>query len=241
MNDFSNWVWDNIAWTLLQAAFVSLAVCVPGYGFLKFALDKLQNRKEQVAFWITSPFLLIFAITGLKAIASPSPNLIIEDNTLGWGGNVVGIGLQNPINMMLTITNAGNMATAVKDYHLSTVYRGTTYQGQIEVVPHTLTLGSREKSPNITYTDAALYEKTLAPIPSGGLVRGILLFSFPDIDQDAFRDEAPVSFTLRVADVRGTIYRLNIPVNRTDEKQLYYPGVSQTMGSPDTNPPAEAK
>lgn len=76
----------------------------------------------------------------------------------------------------------------------------------------------------------ALYEKAIqAPIPTGGLVRGILFFVFERMARDVVGRSGSV-LTLTFNDVSGKVYLVSTTAGEQTSPFLYYPGLQRISG-----------
>jgi hypothetical protein len=79
---------------------------------------------------------------------------------------------------------------------------------------------------SLTYPpENALYQRTIVPIPMGGVVYGLLIADFPTVPPLVFHaGAATVIVTFR--DVMGNDHRIERPISSISSEPLYFPGMT---------------
>ena len=159
---------------------IALVATSPLYGVFKYAFDALQKKKQVIAFWLSVPLVILMFVVTLRTLVVPAPNLVPNLEMLAYGGiGSMKVENQNPVAIVDTITNSGNMPSVVTDFHLTATLHGRIYEALRIAMPDIISLSDKNNSGTVRYlgTDA-LYERGTHAISPGGLVAGVLLFNF---------------------------------------------------------------
>jgi hypothetical protein len=125
------------------------------------------------------------------------------------------------------IRNTG-MPSAVTNYKFTVTIKGIQHQG-IQKRVAKVRFRPNDKSPYMSYSeDKALYTRTAAPIPQGGIIWGVLVYSFP-MNYNELR--LATEFVLSFADVEGKTYSATLPASAINSQYKTYPTLEPEVSS----------
>lgn len=197
MPDFLSGVftWSNFISNLIWSIPITI-------GF-RLVLWLFQKPVREKYFWVIVPLFvitLLFAASyltgGRSRLNEPHISGTIE------GVNMAPVPGSNNTSLLVIATIYNSGAPSFTDnYRLRVRIPGIPEEivGAPQILPESMTLINEDGSSAVYYGQDALYNKTTAaPIPTGGMVRGILWFVVPSVNRDTvFQPETTfiLSFT----------------------------------------------
>jgi hypothetical protein len=129
------------------------------------------------------------------------------------------------ITLIASIRNLG-MPSIVERWSLSVILpSGRTFPTRHVRVPEELPLQREGASPIIIYGVDALYDKTEStPIMTGGMQRGVLLFTLEGVDLHTI-SQPDTKLLLSYQDVLGKVYSTEKELGSQLREPLYFPGI----------------
>lgn len=223
VNDFFTdfFTWREFLTQVAWAALLTVAI----RAIVWLARKSLANR--ELSFWLIVPMsILIF----LSALSHVSTGRQLESNLKGEIDSLMsGTSAERPnstaILLVVNISNLG-MPTTVGRWSLS-VFLGEeeSRPARIIFVPENITLSRTPGETWVWSGSDALYNKTAeSPIPTGGTVRGILMFDLPKVRHENFMRAGNVVI-LSYFDVQGKQYSISRRLSATEGEMMYYPGL----------------
>jgi hypothetical protein len=239
---------DGLLFEIVKKLFIIVGAAVGVHVFMRYVLHFLLKWREIVALWVAVVFV-VGALLYANAERGYGPRLqgaIIEGSVGPWSDPM----RPNSAMMIMvsSITNAGNAQSIATNFRLSIKTKGNSYQGELMAVPEVLEVGSfgplMEKAPYAGirfYGRDSLYNKAATPIPPGGMVYGLLIFAYPNIDWHVF-DENNLELTLSFSDAFETNYSVTkVTSSRQDYLWHAHPGVQIDLIPKNQPMPSEQK
>src|ERR1700683_4209500 len=192
LNWLANFLFDNVLWEMI-------VMIVPVRIAIKWLLQKTFDWKQEIAFWVLMPafvFTLLVAFGRGLGVYGKFESLDLTEN----------IQPHPPISgtfaiVFASIHNVGS-PTSIENWHLAAVMAdGSQTDATLAVLPPSMDFNMSNATFSIPNTDA-LYDKTMTPIPSGAIIRGVLFFVFENVHR-ATIEEPGTLFRLSFEDVTG--------------------------------------
>ena len=209
---------SNIIWAFLLSGIFR--------AILKWLFRKTLEVREK-AYWSLVPLAVLVCLASLNYVAKGTQlRQDLRGEVDSW---ITGTNPEVPnataILLVVSIRNLG-IPTTVEKWSLSVALGGgETRKANIIFVPENITL---EKGPGEVWVWSgkdALYNKTVQePIPTGGMVRGLLLFSLPNVRQENLMRPGN-QLTLTYSDVQGKSYTVSHGISGIEGGMMYYPGL----------------
>jgi hypothetical protein len=129
--------------------------------------------------------------------------------------------------VMLFIVSVSDLGapSIVKSWHLRMdVLGGRSRTASTQALPQTI-MFNLPQGPTVLYGEDGIYNKTITPIPTGGRVSGLLMFSFPDdlTNEELWR--LGNKYTIIFEDVRNKEYSVSAVQDGKPIKFPYVPGL----------------
>jgi hypothetical protein len=157
--------WQNILHQLLWAFLMSATLRAA----LKWLFHKALNLREELAFFTIVPLIFIVTLLAFKHGGSDSYDLQLRIDGINVAEKTELHG-STKVFIFASVRNHG-APTAAEGWTLTATVNNKTYLSEAAEVPDIAVMSNYEKN-RIYRADQALYDKTLAPIPRGGIVRG---------------------------------------------------------------------
>lgn len=195
------------------------------------------NKAKEIVFWIVG-FISILLVLSLIT-SSPMTGPYTKEPKLRGDIDQVLIGQSRDekkepgIILIVSVRNVG-APTAVEGWSLSvTPLGGASFVMEHMAIPETLTIFSdKGEDTVILYGQNALYNKTLSPIPTGGMQRGILWYRFPQgIDKDMLT-RTGTKFAVFCSDILGKQYTIEGTWKGKTNPIRYSPGLLMSIAPP---------
>jgi hypothetical protein len=200
LGQLSNWLFEAITYDLFKRLLVYVVVSAGLTVFLRYVLHHLQRLREVLALWIAVLLVLVglFYFTA-ESSRGPKLQIILQDFNIGssLADNT------SAAILVAGIVNSGTIQTIATDFRLTIKNKGNVYQGEPSGMPKELPVslppGQGHKAIKF-FQDDALYNKAVTPIPPGGMIYGVLMFTLPNVDAKSFiGSESEVTFSIRDA------------------------------------------
>jgi len=223
------WFSSHLGWELFwHYIFLPLMTAILVTAPVKYALGQLQSRKNTILFG-GSVFLLVCLFVVFGGGNQQNPDLHPQIIAAAYGGHSAEGNMSSPVMLMVSITNSGNMPIVATDYDLKALLLDEhELTGVRQKLPPSMSFEAAGGKTETYYETDALYQKTLKPIPVGGMVVGILLFTFPTMAEDAFKEKLK-TITLTFQDVRSHTYSASASPIGTMLPPNYIPGLTQSI------------
>ena len=194
-----------------------LIVALLGTTILRYAFQKLHERREQVVFF--GGTFLVFAVLFFFVGTKPQqPNLV---------GSVVQVmSGQAPANerdtyavVTIGIVNTGGMQSVVKQWRVQAKAQGNVYEGIIVPMQKDFTFNniprvSEDQPESVTYkVEDDIVQKGLVPIQTGAFLQGIAFVIFRNVDSTVFK--GPMEYEVSYEDALS--HKYSMPVKYTGQ------------------------
>ena len=173
-----------------------------------------------------------------EADASAAPTTTAKESS-GLSGTIefISVGSDDSGKTVITLvasTRNTGMPTVAESYSLSVRVPGKTEITAMPThIPGNIILGRDSKSGRIFQGSDALYSKTAQPIPTGGVVNGVVLFIINNVSRDAV-NQVGTSVKLNFADVTGkTFFAEYTFTGKEGDIPIYFPGMKQRIIPPE--------
>jgi hypothetical protein len=199
-------------------------------GRLAMFILKLPPKKERL-YWLFGPFVILglVAFSGSRGDHSQyAPRIVAKIDSIILGTDPYR-STRTMLVLVISARNAG-MPTILEDWRVSAALNdGRVLSGELQRIPDSITFGSPDHDALQYFGKDAIYEKTLmTPIPTGGIVRGILWARFDGFSSAQFSSTTP-RISVTFDDVAGQKYAIEATVKAGSDKPMYYPGMSQEV------------
>lgn len=227
------WIIGNLLWDFIRMTSLSVFL----WAALRYAFRVFGSWWQDLAFWLTVPIGLALAVVfiGGSRLPSKGPDLtgsidrvrLFRTNetepSLRLGESDMGV------LVVANITNGYDRAPSVADdYRLIIQPRDPgirPIEGERVVLPEALVLHRPHGQIEVYSGGDALYNKTMAPIPGGALMRGVLVFRLKDVDAKELR-KSGTKYSLLFVDIAKHPHELPYDWPTTeDENSGYIPGL----------------
>ena len=225
--------WQNFISNLIWSILLTIGLRLVLWLFKKTVRDKY--------FWIIVPLFVLVLLFAANYITGGRSRL----NEPHITGTLDGINLapvpdsnNTTLLMIATIYNSGAPSFA-DGYRLTIKVPGMANDiiAAPQVLPERMTLKNEDGSSATYYGEDALYNKTTAtPIPTGGMVRGILWFIVPNVNRDTIR-QPDTQFILSFTDALNEEHTVERRAGVfSGSAPLYIPGLKPPQSSPSPSP-----
>jgi hypothetical protein len=220
------WFFDNlvggVAYDLFKYYVLGpLIVAILGTTILRYAFQKLHERREQLVFFVGTfaVFVVLFFFIGTKP---QQPNLIGSIQQVAAG--------QFPTSdrdtvaiFTIGIVNTGGMQSIVKQWRVQARSQGNVYEGIIVAMQKNFTFNnipkiSEEQPESVTYkAEDDIVQKGLSPIQTGAFLQGIVFAMFRNVDAGVFK--GPMEYEVSYEDALS--HKYIIPVKYSGQMGIF--------------------
>jgi hypothetical protein len=197
-----DWLVGSVAWELLfrllALSYLADFVIWP----LGKAFGLFKNKAQTTAALILVPLFLFLVLFSITTANQATPDIYGIPLRTVYGGHTIDNKIDNVALLTMSIVNKGSMPSAILSYKVKTKLNVSTYDGQINNVPSSVTMFGDENRSITAYADSMIYNKTTQPIPAGGGVSGSLFCQFPTIGYEEMHGAKP-TFIVTINDVTG--------------------------------------
>lgn len=207
------WFFENvlggIAYDLIKYyALGPLIVAVLGTTILRYAFQKLHERREQIVFFVGTfaVFVVLFFFIGIKP---QQPNLIGSIQQVA-AGQTTADGRDTIAIITIGIVNTGGMQSIVKQWHVQAKSQGNIYEGIIVPMQKDFTFNNipkitEDQPESVTYkAQDDIVPKGLSPIQTGAFLQGIVFALFRNVDASVFK--GPMEYEVSYEDALSHKY-----------------------------------
>jgi hypothetical protein len=179
-------------------------------------------------YWPLGAMIILSVIAWIPFLltAWPAPRLSATILAHTHGGTWVRNPNVSAVIILAEVANQGTAPSAAKTWRLAVEIDGTKHYGipeygdsspQMLNNDHLYTFDNADYLPN----------KTLSPIPPGGIVRGFLQFTFSDVDVGKI---AVPRFILQFSDINDTAHEaITNPLAARSDIPMVFPGINTTV------------
>ncbi|WP_159728541.1 hypothetical protein [Methylosinus sp. Ce-a6] len=233
---------QNVAWDFGKKALFAIVTALVTDKVIKTIINTVQPKAKLQGLRLIVPMFCLFfflsLLLGQSTLSVPS----LEGNIveIAWGGDVTSKSdgnqlqpdtlLKNPVLLVATIKNRGNMPSVVDNYSLELNIDGQSFQGKLVMVPNTVTVDVNEKQNLTLFGTDALYDKTRTPIYPGSMITGVLLFSLDEVSASSLK-RSGISFNLKYKDINGRENSILYKANHRIGIAGYIPGIKQAYSN----------
>lgn len=210
---------------------IGAAVMAPVVIAVRRAFNVLKDLKSVLYLWGGGSIALGILLFALAPAPRPQrPDLRLQfafaygGRPLDKNGQPIKGALVVPIG---SITNAGDVASVAVGFTLRLGINGKSYDGVSIKVPKQFDL---DYPPIRLFEDDALYLRALTPISPGGVVQGMLVFSFPELEQDNVAPGTLVTFGCQ--DAFGDAYSQQVTITGQNSPPTILPTLHQEIREP---------
>lgn len=220
-SEMFEWIISHGAWTLFVWLFGAIFMSVVIEEAIHRSFDVLRQKRQRIWFFGGCTVLFLFMI---GTIMEGRPRAKLKAEIGYW---VIFSGEPTRALGVVSIVNGGSAPSVVTGVSASAVVDGRTYIGLSSTLPEKVTLTA--DNINITYYGKdSLVVKASNPIPPGGEVNGLFLFTFQDAANNLF--QRPNKYTLHYHDAYGVEYESSIEAGTTiGVPKIDYPGLQQDI------------
>jgi uncharacterized membrane protein len=200
----------------------------------------LRSRWREVAFWVAAP-LCVFVLMGVLRQATShdirDPLLKGEIDTVVFGEIPELVQDGTAVTLIVSIRNVGS-PTIVEGWELSVdLPGGKALTAERHEVPDGLLVPRGDGTSWTLHGVDALYHKTeVTPIATGGMQRGVLLFTLSGVKREVVAI-AGTTYTLRYKDVIGKQYSNAAQFSGQLQPLQYLPGLTSPRRPPQRHTP----
>jgi hypothetical protein len=225
MGDMSEWfdsTFLNLAW-IAQSLAWGLVVSLLGRAWIRFMSIPLSKRKE-IAFWFLAPLtvLIVLALVNYSFRADGKPQLKGQIEAVNYG--TIDSNKQPYLLVVASIKNIGGGQSIAEVFKLFVrLPSGVEKEGTIAAIPEALLQGMPGGITEGVFYKDSLDLKAMQPITKGGLVRGRLLFLFPDVALEAL--QSAVNLKLSFRDSWENQYVAEVKPDNMVKRLSSFPGI----------------
>lgn len=214
---------ENIMGNMMWAGIISLLARL----WIKFKESPLSKKKE-IAFWLLAPstvFALLLMITFAVTVSSAQKPML--------SATIDAINLHpSPFNkdstglvLIVSIKNAG-LPTILDGWKvIVTLPDGKDIVSTQLKIPESFTLTGPSGTVHYSGRDA-IYDKAIGnPIPTGGIVRGLLMVSIDNVDHTIVRQPS-TNISVQFKDVLNKTHIVEKQMTGLSSEPVYFPGLS---------------
>ena len=235
MEQFTDWVSSNIAWTALTLIAKSAICSLIGYLFLHRAFKAFKQREQKIWYWITFPMIIVVSLLFFSSYSHPKPDIKLQlagEYSLGSRiGSVATSGQQmaqqqvaspvisstdeSRILLIVTVSNAGYAQTSLSSWSLQVQVGDQKATARRLQLPNVLNILLPNQETVTFFQSDDLFEKSTQPVPPGGTITGLAAFSIPSMRASFLVGQKP-RYTVSCVDVFGTTYTVDVDTAKLD-------------------------
>jgi len=197
ISTFAQVIIDGIQYDFTKYIVGPLIVTAAGSIILKRVFHKLQDRKEQVHFWIAS-FVALCTLFYFIGSTIQKPVLVGSIQTAQTGNAPNVHGTLAVISM--SVINTGTMQSIVRNWKVEAKIGSNTYAATFPLIKVPVVFSDpRNKTGNptvgIMYHPEDNILNKLEPVQPGGVLTGVIFAQFENLDKDVFMQGADITVT----------------------------------------------
>ena len=124
------WVAERFEWQLLWAAAAALVLTAALFALTRWAFGLISKRRQQIAFGIATPILLLLFSRVLSAVAYFQPKPILKAYVrMASTADTADLAVKTPIVLVVSIANVGNMQSTVDGWQLILDLNNSRHRG----------------------------------------------------------------------------------------------------------------
>lgn len=235
LSDFVDWLWAVLnQWQVLVTGGMITAMFAVVQAYREKSFSWSVNKRILLGFLVLALFLAWreqrrradhLEAEVARERDSNATKLVgrIEQTIVGEARELPNLAI---CHINVTIINEG-APSLVHHWKVSVSIAGKVYDSSLDTIPNNTLIDIKTSEPLRLMASDAIYEKTLNPIPRGGLARGWLRVSISGLSRmaiaKAMKGEG-AKWSVSFEDYKGTVYSTSFTsVGEGIPKPLYYP------------------